>query len=48
EDKYQDYLNKKIMRTASHQEFITLNDDKHLKNLIADPETGYATGLKRN
>ncbi len=48
EDKYQDYLNKKIMRTASHQEFITLNDDEHLKNLIADPETGYATGLKRN
>ncbi len=48
EDKYQAYLIKKIMKTANHQEFIALNDDEHLKSLIADPETGYATGLKRN
>ncbi|MCD6533244.1 MAG: CoA transferase subunit A [Deltaproteobacteria bacterium] len=48
EESYQTYLKEKIMGTANHQEFIALNDDEHLKSLIADPETGYATGLKRN
>ncbi len=48
EESYQTYLVEKIMGCANHQEFIALNDDEHLKNLIADPETGYATGLKRN
>ncbi|MEA1921204.1 MAG: CoA transferase, partial [Pseudomonadota bacterium] len=40
EERYQAYLTEKIMRTADHQEFIALNDDEHLKTLIADPETG--------
>ena len=48
EESYQTYLTEKIMRPANHQEFLALSDEKHLKRLVADPETGYATGLKRN
>ncbi len=47
ENAYQSYLKKKIMEPADHQAFLALSDEKHLENLVADPETGYATGLKR-
>ena len=48
DESYQDYITEKIMGPANHQEFLVLSDEEHLKSLIADPETGYATGLKRN
>ncbi|MEA3347872.1 MAG: CoA-transferase [Pseudomonadota bacterium] len=48
EKSHQAYLAEKIMETTDHPEFLALNDPKHLKSLIADPETGYATGLERN
>ena len=48
EESHRAYIDEKILKTRDHREFIALNDNEHLKSLIADPETGYATGLKRN
>lgn len=48
ENDYQTYLDKNIMAPADHQAFLTLSDEKHLESLVADPETGYATGLERS
>ena len=47
ENDYQSYLDKKIMGPANHLEFLALSNEKHLESLVADPETGYATGLER-
>ena len=48
ENDYQAYLDKMIMAPANHQAFLALSDEKHLESLVADPETGYATGLERS
>ncbi|MBN2809648.1 MAG: CoA transferase subunit A [Deltaproteobacteria bacterium] len=45
---YRSYLAEKITGTADHQHFLELNKPEHLQSLVADPETGYATGLERN
>jgi len=47
EPRYQTYLKKKIIDVKDHQELIMQTASKHLKTLIADPETGYANGLER-
>ena len=44
---YQNYLNEKIIQPGNQQNFLALNDTKHLESLVADPETGYATGMER-
>jgi len=48
EESYQAYLTEKIIEPTNHQEFLALNSKKHLESLVADPETGYATGLERS
>jgi len=45
---YQAYLKEKILDPAEHHEFIALTTASHRKNLVADPETGYASGLDRS
>ena len=48
EQKYSSYLAGKIIDLADHKEFLAQTGTKHLNNLIADPETGYACGLDRS
>jgi glutaconate CoA-transferase subunit A len=45
---YQNYLTEKIVNTKDHSEFVNLTGSEHLKKLIADPKTGYASGLDRS
>ncbi len=45
---YQNYLTEKIVNPESHSEFVGLTDSEHRKRLVADPKTGYASGLDRS
>ncbi len=47
ESRYQTYLKEKIFDIKDHQELIKQTASEHLKDLIANPETGYANGLER-
>ena len=47
EDSYQGYLEKFIYGTTDHQALIDLIGKDRIKTIIADPHTGYATGLDR-
>ncbi len=45
---YQNYLTEKIINLADHNDLVSLTDAEYRKKLVADPETGYASGLDRS
>ncbi len=47
EDSYQGYLEKFIYGTTDHQALVDLIGNDRIKAIVADPHTGYATGLDR-
>ena len=47
EDAFQNYIEKYIFGTESHERFLALIDPEQLKRITADPRTGYAPNLDR-
>jgi glutaconate CoA-transferase subunit A len=47
EQRHQTYLREKIINVKDHHELVAQIEAEHLKNLLADPKTGYANGLER-
>jgi glutaconate CoA-transferase subunit A len=45
---WKNYLEEKIFGVPDHYAFLALQEKARLQALVADPETGYARGLKRN
>jgi glutaconate CoA-transferase, subunit A len=46
--RYEAYLQKYILETADHREFLDLIGPAALDKIKADPRTGYATGMNRS
>lgn len=47
EDTFRAYLEKFVVGTANHERFLALIDPEQLRNIKADPRTGYASNLDR-
>ena len=48
DERYRNYLEQNILDLEDHYTLIARQDKARLQALVADPETGYARGLKRN
>lgn len=47
EDTFRAYLEKFVVGTTNHERFLALIDPEQLRNIKADPRTGYASNLDR-